>query len=60
MMQLFIWDIANLISKLNFYKNEYPIQWTTALPVGMTGPPNARKRRPVYTTGRTGHRVCIH
>ena len=22
-------------------------------------PPNARKRRPVYTTGRTGHGVCI-
>ena len=24
-----------------------------------TGRPNARKRRPVYTTGRTGYRVCI-
>ena len=23
-------------------------------------PPNDRKRRPVDTTGRTGHRVCIH
>ena len=22
-------------------------------------PPNARKRPPVYTTGRTGHRACI-
>ena len=22
-------------------------------------PPNAKKRRPVYTTGRTGHRGCI-
>ena len=33
----------------------HPIQWTIALPV----PPNARKRYPVYNTGRTGHRVCV-
>ena len=37
----------------------HPIQWTIALPVAMTVLPNARKRCPVYTTGRTSHGVCI-
>ena len=32
----------------------HPIQWTIALPVGATGPPNVRKRRPVYNTSRAG------
>ena len=35
------------------------MQWTIALPVGTAGPAKRQKRRPVYTTGRTGHRVCI-
>ena len=37
----------------------HPIQYTIALPVGTTGPANARKRHPVYTTSRTGHGVWI-
>ena len=26
----------------------HPIQWTNAIPVGATGSPNVRKRRPVF------------
>ena len=37
----------------------HPIQWTIALPVGATGAAKRQKKRPVYNTGRTGHKVCI-
>ena len=47
-------NFANLISKLNFYcvitLSNGQLLYRSARPV----PPNARKRRPVYNTDRTG------
>ena len=54
---IYQYKMANLISKLNFWKLiPYPMDncWLARLV-----PSNARKRRPVYTTSRTGHGVCI-
>ena len=51
--------IANLISKLNFYKLiPYPMD-NMLNRSAQTGPPNVRKRRPVFPlAGRSSH--CTH
>ena len=52
-------QIANLISKLNFYKLiPYPMD-NMLNRSAQTGPPNVRKRRPVFPpAGRSSH--CTH
>ena len=49
-------EIANLISKLNFYKLiPYPMD-NMLNRSAQTGPPNVRKRRPVFPpAGRSSH-----
>ena len=52
--------IANLISKFNFYKLiPYPMDNCFTGQRDRSRQTPEKKRRPVYTTGRTGHRVCI-